>query len=527
MGKYGIDSFSSPTMKNCIKSTEINGNLLSRNTMINLVGLGLPLIVAVITMPFVIRGLGTERFGILAFAWAIIGYFSMFDLGLGRASTKYVAEALGGGRQESVPSIVKTAVTTQAVLGFLGGLFLAVITPLLVERFLNIRQDLVAEARLSFYLLSLSIPAVLVSGSFRGVLEAAQRFDLVNAVRAPFSAANFLLPLIGVFLGYGLPGIVALLVTFRWLALAILCFLYIRLFSPWKVPSRFRLADLRILVSFGVWVTVSSIIGPVLVYLDRFIIGILQTMTAVAHYSAPYEMVVRLIIIPSSIVATLFPAFSALIGANEQSKNKEILVRSSKYLFLVTAPIVALMIFFAEDILTVWLGKEFAQRSTLVFQILSIGVLFNSLAYLPHSLIQAMGRPDVPAKFHLIELVLYVGLAWFLIGKFAVVGAALAWTLRVALDGFLLWAAAWKFIRVPDYVFVTNGMLGGAISLVGLAGAFLMISFSDNSLTMQAILASVALILFALTVWYFALDAEERRTFKLALSELLNARAIR
>lgn len=65
--------------------------------MINLIGQALPLLVAVVAMPFVARGLETERFGLLSLAWAVMGYFTVFDLGLGRATTKHLAEALGTG----------------------------------------------------------------------------------------------------------------------------------------------------------------------------------------------------------------------------------------------------------------------------------------------------------------------------------------------------------------------------------------------------------------------------------------------
>ena len=75
------------------------------NSVWNLVGLGLPLLVALVSIPILIRGLGTDRFGILTLAWVVIGYFSLFDLGLGRAVTKLVADRLGAGASERVPAL--------------------------------------------------------------------------------------------------------------------------------------------------------------------------------------------------------------------------------------------------------------------------------------------------------------------------------------------------------------------------------------------------------------------------------------
>jgi len=118
-------------MKNNVSrltSHGITGGLLARNTLLNFIGQVVPLLVGVGTIPFIVRGLGTERFGLLSLAWVVLGYFAVFDLGLGRATTKFVAEALGRGEDEEIPSIVWTAVTVQSVLGIVGALVLVGIT---------------------------------------------------------------------------------------------------------------------------------------------------------------------------------------------------------------------------------------------------------------------------------------------------------------------------------------------------------------------------------------------------------------
>src|SRR2546422_5253255 len=83
---------------------------LARNTLLNLLGQGIPLVVAVLTIPVIVGRLGPIRFGILSLAWMVVGSFSIFDLGLGRAATKGVAEALGAGEEDRVPRIAWTAV---------------------------------------------------------------------------------------------------------------------------------------------------------------------------------------------------------------------------------------------------------------------------------------------------------------------------------------------------------------------------------------------------------------------------------
>src|SRR5882672_3000887 len=82
-----------------------SGRLLARNTVWNLVGSGAPMIVAVVCIPILIRGLGKDRFGVLTLAWALIGYASLFDIGLGRALTQLVAKKLGSGEDHEIPAL--------------------------------------------------------------------------------------------------------------------------------------------------------------------------------------------------------------------------------------------------------------------------------------------------------------------------------------------------------------------------------------------------------------------------------------
>ena len=53
----------------------------------NAAGLAAPLVVALLCVPPLLQRLGTERFGLLALAWALTAISGLFDLGIGRAAT--------------------------------------------------------------------------------------------------------------------------------------------------------------------------------------------------------------------------------------------------------------------------------------------------------------------------------------------------------------------------------------------------------------------------------------------------------
>src|SRR5207245_7722941 len=160
---------------------------------LNLVSQSLPLLVAVPAISYLIRKVGTEGFGMLSMAWALLGYLGLFDLGLGRATSKFVAESLGRGEMEKLPGLAWTSMASQVLFGIAGALLSAAAVPLLIHHVLKISPALVSDTESSFFILAGALPVVLAANSLRGVLEAAQRFDLVNAVKVPVNASFFLL----------------------------------------------------------------------------------------------------------------------------------------------------------------------------------------------------------------------------------------------------------------------------------------------------------------------------------------------
>ena len=194
-----------------------NGKLLTTNVVKNLLGQVLPLLVALISIPMLIKDMGTERFGVLTIAWIVTGYFSIFDLGIGRAMTKLISELLGKGKEKEIPSIVWTGLTVMLVLGTIGSLLLASSSHYLSREVLSIPLILQPETEKTLYLLSVSIPIVIINSCLRGILESYQRFDLINIVRTPAGILNFIAPLFVTSFSINLDTIVASLVIVKFL----------------------------------------------------------------------------------------------------------------------------------------------------------------------------------------------------------------------------------------------------------------------------------------------------------------------
>ena len=493
----------------------VRGRQLVRNVIFSLVTQAAPLAVAVLFTPYVIRGLGIDRFGLLALARAALSYLAIVEVGLGRATTRFVAEALGQEALHRLPRVIWTSLLTQLAFGLGGGVTVILLTPLLVRALLHVPPGLFSETVNMFFIVALCIPVIICTRSLRGVLEALQRFDLLAAMQVPSSILVYLVPAVGVWLRLDLAQIM-LLFLLVWTLTALTYLLACLLLVPaLRGVPRMDRALLRPLLSFGGWVAVSDLVIPIFVYLDRWMVGALVSVGDVTYYTVPNEMLSRLLIIPSAIAAVVFPAMSALpSGRNGQLKR--LYARTLKAALLVMTPLLGLVGYFAGDLLRLWLGQAFALRTTEVARMLSVGVLFNSLGMIAATVLDAAGRPDLRAKVFLSYVVAYVLWTWALIRAWGIDGAALSWTLRTTVEMVLLFAVSAWVLRVDREALIDTGLLNAGVAFTGLVLLIVAVALAFGDQNFYAgIAVFIAIVAFGLVTWRYALQDVERRSLAL------------
>lgn len=406
---------------------------IRRNTTYNVLGSIIPLGVSLVTIPVYLELIGEARYGVLAIAWLLLGYFGLFDLGLGRATAQRIAAQRDGTAIERAQTFW-TALTLNVGLGVVGGLLIWPIASYFFGSVFKVDDSLRPEMQAAVPWLILAVPMATLSGVLTGALQGRERFLELNLISVSGTVLFQFLPLVsaiywGADLGVLLPAaLFARLVT--------LLLLYERCSRQIVQghPATFVRAQAGKLLRFGGWVTVTSFVGPMMVILDRFIIGAMLGAKAVTYYTVPFQLAERSTIIPTALSSALFPRFAAVWLKEEQRLAEQGL----RTLLVVMTPMVIVGIFFIEPFLAWWITPAFADQTAIVGQIILLGFWINSFAKLPSAQLQARGRPDLVAKCHLGELLPYFGLLYVGLTNFGIVGAAVAFFLRVLLDFALL-----------------------------------------------------------------------------------------
>jgi len=410
---------------------------VARHTIYNLAGSIAPMFVSIVTVPIYLHLLGDARYGVLALVWVFMGYFGLFDPGLSRAAAYHIAR-LHDGAAKDRESVFWTAMAVNLCFGLAGGVVLYFAArPMFIWAF-KMPDALRGEVFASLPWLAASIPVGMIGNALVGVLQAREWFGVSNILAVAATIAVQIVPLaIAYFHGPELNVIIPAVVLAR-AAMAIPVFIAVAGALPLGCGGGFDRARLAGLFSYGGWITITNLAAPILVTIDRVLIGSVLSVSAVAYYTVSFNLATRASVIPGALAGSLFPKLSRGSGIESARLAGEAVTAVAAVMTpLVVGGIIALPIFMRH-----WVGAAFAAHAAPVGMILLLGIWANGLAYIPYNHLQARNRPDLTAKFHLLELLPFLFILWCGLHFFGLIGAAGAWSLRAISDAVLLFAAA-------------------------------------------------------------------------------------
>lgn len=410
---------------------------LSKNASYNMLGSGLPLALSIITIPLYLRFVGEARYGIMALVWILLGYFSLFDLGLGRAAAQKIASQ----GDQPIDDRAKTFWTASIIslgLGLAGGIVIWPVGSYWFDGVMQLPEGLREEIRAAVPLLIVAVPIGALTGVMNGALQGRDRFLEINLISIANSVLSQIAPLaVAAAFGATLSNLIAIVILVRLVTLGLLIRACRRFVFGGLRPS-FDKGAAMTLIQFGGWVTVSALIGPLMVVFDRFVIGALLGPEYVSYYTIAFQLSEAVTIAAAALTAAMFPKF-VIASSHERSR---LAYGGMSAIIAVITPIVCCGIMILGPFLRWWLGPSFYENAVFPGQVLLIAFWLNSLARIPLSLLHAQGRPDIVGRCHLGEVVPYLLCLYVALKEFGLIGAAIAFLSRVAADLLIMTALA-------------------------------------------------------------------------------------
>ena len=435
---------------------------MARHSVYNFAGSVAPLAVLLVVTPLYISAIGAERYGIIAIFLTLLNSLTFMSLGLGPAVTQRIAK-LAKAKAEERSQVVWTALLLAGSLAIAGAAVTLVAAKFYFARFAETPSSLQTEVAAALPLLALAFPLVLIPSVLTGAIHGRQQFGWLNVIRVATACAVSIVPLLIAWSGRGNLPALFVGITCTYLASFLLQLVVTWRVVPLQRPRRPRLETAQRLTGFGVWMSVSFLVGMLLTQWDRFAIGATLGFEAVAAYQVPFLLVSQLLLAPAAIMSAAFPKLAAADEDGAQTLGD----RSFKILSLVVTPTAIIGLLAIGPFLAVWIGKQLPASTLGVAYLLIVGMWANALAQAPAAALVARGRVRLIATIHVAEAVPYVILLYVGLHFAGIWGAAAAWSARSLADAAILFKVSG--IGRHRLKLLVPGLLIGAVASINLA----------------------------------------------------------
>ncbi len=371
---------------------------LMRNTVFNLIGWVWPIGLSVFSVPFIVRSLGNDSYGIFSIVAIVAGYLGLLNGPVAMGNVRFMAEAYANERWQDLHEAVVAGLVINVTLSALGGGIMFLAAEVLARNVFSIPPALVNTAVTVFRLAAFSFFLNGVVGTLQGIPTAMRRYDIRNQVGLVVGTLNTVAIVFALWRGWGLLGAVLAQVFSSILGLvlfSIVGWFLLREFPAAKRQSFVSKKLLKRLAGFSSLLFAGQVASSIGLQIDQTLVGILLGTTAVAFYTVPTKITGRIPGMMSSFSNALYPLSSEAVVSGKVDELLHLYHEMIRLLLWISAFAAALLIVLSKDFLFLWMGPDFMTNSWLVLALLAAGVVWRSSGSVAYQVSNGMGRADV------------------------------------------------------------------------------------------------------------------------------------
>lgn len=456
---------------------------IARNTTFNAAGRLWEAVCNILLTAYIVPKVGVAGWGLWGLVSVFTGYVALFDVGMGSGFAKFIAERAAHGDKDGVSSVVSTGICFYFLFGAaMVALCWPCIDPLidLLGRLDPNRSHDLASAAIASdarFLLRWTLVLFAASnciGALSSVQMGLQRMGVTNVIGFIASIVKVVATVCFLEAGHGLRGLLyanaTVFAVFGTASVIAAFFLVPGLrISPRTVQRKTFMELFR----YGWRTQVSRFSNLITFQTDRVIVGFAyRRLGLVGVYAIGEELAGKMRQVPALLVTALLPAASDLDARGDSDRLRSLYIVSSKYVAVVTMPLVAFCVGASGMLLRTWMGTSIAGLDTAAWitRILALGYLANILPGAGVSIALGKGRPDVQMKAAVIAMTSNILLTIALVFPLGLYGVALGTACSMYLSCVWFMAAMRPVVEVSVNELARKTMLWPALaSLPGLA----------------------------------------------------------
>ncbi len=403
-------------------------------------------LVGLAVVPLYLKYLGIEAYGLIGFFATVQALLWILDLGLASTIIREVARCSASGHYREAGNLLHTLAIIYWSMGVAISLFLAVLSPLVSEYWLQSRRLPSETITHAVMLMGLIIACRWPVGLYQGALIGAQRLTISSGINITMVTVGNLGAV--AVLAFVSPTIEAF---FIWQACAGLAYVATIRWAAWRVigrsdETRFDVSAIKRVWRFSAGMGGVAVLALVLTQLDKVILSRILSLEDFGKYALAGVVTSGLLVLLAPVFNVIYPRFSALVASGDTEALTKLYRMGTRLLSAVLFPIAIVAGVFAEDLVYVWTRNlDIATEVAPILSLLLTGTAINGIMIFPYALQLAYGAVRLPFMICLVLIAGMVPTTFFLALEYGAIGGASAWLI---MNSVYLLLGSWLTHRV-------------------------------------------------------------------------------
>lgn len=403
---------------------------LGRNLLAGLAGSIWSALLGLAVVPFYLKYLGIEAYGLIGFFVTTQSLLQLLDLGLAPAINREVARGVASGNLEEARRLLHTLAVIYWGMAIVIALIVIGLAPLIARYWLqsnHLPQSTVSQAMM---LMGLVIACRWPIGLYQSALMGAQRLTVSSSVTiAMVTLASA-----------GAIGVLALVsptiqAFFLWQAFVGFVYAGVARLVAWRIVgrsagTRFDVDGLKRIFRFSAGMSGVAVSGLILMQLDKVLLSRIVSLADFGRYALAALVASGLYVLLTPVFNVIFPRMSGFVATDDTQGLVNFYRTGTRWLSAALFPAAAAVAFLAQDLVCLWTGNiDLASSVAPIISLLVVGTALNGAMHFPYALQLAYGMTRLPLMINLILMLVLVPVIIVLALNYGAIGGAAAWVL--------------------------------------------------------------------------------------------------
>ncbi|AIY03634.1 hypothetical protein ART_4035 [Arthrobacter sp. PAMC 25486] len=381
------------------------------------------LVATVVLLPVVVGAVGTEAYGVYAIAVSL-GLLFQQDLGMGAATTRFIAEARTKSDWTRLRQVTAASATFYLVVSLVAAL--AAAAGLHAGLQTHLQNPALAPLIVPLVILGAGgVGGALLMTSQRQMLAGLGLLDQANTVMFTQALFRIFATVIAVMVFHQDVRTVAAIDTAAVLLAGLAMYIIRRLRSP-ESRASLKMASwpvFRSIFALSLDLLVLGVASAIIMQAGTILTGLRLPIAEAAVFAAAQRAMTIVKELTNSLSGAVLPAATSRYVQHGTSGVRPLYLRGTRYANMLLVLVLGPLVGCAPFLLQWWVGDEFS-AAALPAQILMLSVLINNNHLLALPILTAKGRVRHYAVLHVSWALGGAGLAWFLAPVWGVAGVA-------------------------------------------------------------------------------------------------------